>query len=103
MIGQMLGEDHKGNRHIGGQQSDEVGRAQTAKAAEALDKGELRHVQEGGEAHGRKTVHEGLIADDLQRVVAGGGTDQIEDGGAGIAGQNAQDKGDQLGRAFCVG
>ncbi len=103
MVGNVLGEDHEGHGHIGGDQGDKVAQAQLTEGAGALQNGEPGHGDQGLQAEGGKAVHKGLEVDDLEHVVAGGVAHQIEHAGAGVARQDAQDEGDQPGHLLAEG
>ena len=95
MVGQMLGEDDKGHRCIGHENRQQIGAGHAAPVR--LGEGELRQRDKGADMVQR------FVVDDNQGVVSGVLADQGKDGGDQIAGQNADDEGDQLDHMLAVG
>ena len=88
MIGHMLGEDHEGHRYVGHEDGSHILEAQLTDALKRLGEGKLRQAEEGAQAYAA--------------VVHQIGANQGEDGGQGIAGQDADDEGNQPQRFLAV-
>ena len=94
MVGDMLGEDDEPD---GDEQQGEAGDGRHtvehgAALLQGLDEGELRHAEDIAEVQGR----EGGIVDDLEVRDIRGLSDQGEDGGEGITGEDADDERDHF-------
>ena len=95
VVGDMLGEDDQGHGGVGHGNGADVGAVNILEALDGLDEGELGERNDGLHTEVGEQVDQGIEVDDLQRVHTGEGTDDGEDGGQSVTGQDTHDEGDQ--------
>ena len=95
VVGNVLSEDHEGNRHISNSQGGDEAAVDLLDAFHSLQEGEV------GDCEDIQTLENGEV-DDLQGHIVGIDADDGEDRSGAIANQDAQDKGDELHHLLAV-
>ena len=104
MVCDMLCEHNEGDRYICDKNGENVLAVYILETIKSLDKGELGKSNYSGKTEA--VLHKsrkGSEVDYLERLVAGGITDESEDESRNIADQNTDDEGDELDHFLAVG